>query len=51
MYMQYLKSIFRIWATGTLKEYMTKDFALDDERFKLGRTVIFVCNLEDMLLV
>lgn len=28
---------FRIWATGVLKEYMTKGFALDDERLKQGR--------------
>ena len=25
---------FRIWATGILKEYMSKGFALDDERLK-----------------
>lgn len=30
---------FRIWATGVLKEYMLKGFALDDERLKQGRTV------------
>jgi len=30
---------FRIWATGILKEYMTKGFALDDERLKQGKTV------------
>lgn len=29
---------FRIWATGVLKEYMTKGFALDDERLKQGKT-------------
>lgn len=28
---------FRIWATGILKEYMTKGFVLDDERLKLGK--------------
>lgn len=27
---------FRIWATGILKEYMTKGFVLDDERLKQG---------------
>jgi len=27
---------FRIWATSILKEYMTKGFALDDERLKQG---------------
>lgn len=25
---------FRIWATGVLKEYMIKGFAIDDERLK-----------------
>lgn len=30
---------FRIWATGILKEYLTKGFALDDERFKCGRSL------------
>ena len=29
---------FRIWATGVLKEYMTKGFALDDNRLKQGQT-------------
>lgn len=27
---------FRIWATGTLKEYLIKGFALDDQRLKQG---------------
>jgi virulence protein len=27
---------FRIWATSILKEYMTKGFAMDDERLKQG---------------
>lgn len=30
---------FRIWATKTLKEYIIKGFALDDERLKQGKTV------------
>lgn len=30
---------FRIWATGILKEYMLKGFALDDERFKKGHAI------------
>lgn len=30
---------FRIWATGILKEYMTKGFAMDDERLKQGETL------------
>jgi hypothetical protein len=29
---------FRIWATSVLKEYMTKGFALDDDRLKQGKT-------------
>ena len=29
---------FRIWATGVLKDYMVKGFAMDDERLKQGRT-------------
>lgn len=28
---------FRIWATGVLKEYMTKGFVLDDDRLKQGK--------------
>ena len=27
---------FRMWATGILKEYMIKGFAMDDERLKQG---------------
>jgi hypothetical protein len=30
---------FRIWATKVLKEYMTKGFAMDDERLKRGKTL------------
>ena len=29
---------FRIWATNTLKEYIIKGFAMDDERLKQGTT-------------
>lgn len=29
---------FRIWATGILKEYMIKGFALDDDRLKQSKT-------------
>ena len=31
---------FRIWATGVLKEYMVKGFALDDERLKQGKAAL-----------
>ena len=30
---------FRIWATKTLREFMTKGFVLDDERLKQGKRV------------
>lgn len=29
---------FRIWATGVLREYIVKDFALDDDMLKNGRS-------------
>lgn len=29
---------FRMWATSVLKEYITKGFAMDDERLKQGKT-------------
>lgn len=29
---------FRMWATSVLREYMTKGFAMDDERLKQGKT-------------
>lgn len=31
---------FRIWATKILKEYMTKGFALNDERFINGNNIL-----------
>jgi hypothetical protein len=30
---------FRIWATSTLKEFVTKGFVMDDERLKQGETL------------
>jgi len=33
----YQATQFRIWATGTLKEFIIKGFVLDDERLKQGR--------------
>lgn len=33
----YQATQFRIWATGVLKEFIVKGFALDDERLKQGR--------------
>ena len=40
---------FRIWATGVLKEYMTKGFALDDERLKQGRTAFGTDYFKELL--
>ncbi len=40
---------FRIWATKTLKEYIIKGFAMDDERLKNGGT-LFGKNYFDELL-
>lgn len=39
---------FRIWATGVLKEYLTKGFALDDERLK-GKNVFGADYFDDLL--
>lgn len=39
---------FRIWATGILREYMIKGFAMDDERLKQGQTLFgkdYFCEL------
>ena len=40
---------FRIWATGILKEYMRKGFALDDERLKNGGSVLTVEYFDRLL--
>lgn len=32
-------TLFRIWATQILKEYLTKGFALDDDRLKQGKNL------------
>lgn len=40
---------FRIWATGVLKEYMTKGFALDDERLKQGKTAFGIDYFKELL--
>lgn len=39
---------FRIWATQILKEYLTKGFALDDERLK-GKNVFGADYFDDLL--
>ena len=40
---------FRIWATSVLKEYMTKGFAMDDERLKNGGTILTKDYFEEQL--
>lgn len=40
---------FRIWATKTLKEYLTKGFALDDERLKQGKTLFGKDYFDELL--
>ncbi|HKK46196.1 MAG TPA: virulence RhuM family protein, partial [Balneolaceae bacterium] len=35
----YQATQFRIWATRTLKEFITKGFVLDDDRLKQGKTL------------
>lgn len=40
---------FRIWATKTLKEYMIKGFALDDNRLKQGKTLFGKDYFDELL--
>lgn len=40
---------FRKWATGVLKEFMIKGFALDDERLKQGGTVFGKQYFDELL--
>lgn len=40
---------FRIWATGVLKEYMIKGFAMDDERLKQGKTAFGKDHFKELL--
>jgi len=37
---------FRIWATQRLKEYITKGFVLNDERFKTGQSMNYFDELQ-----
>lgn len=39
---------FRIWATGVLREYLTKGFVLDDERLK-GKNVFGADYFDDLI--
>lgn len=40
---------FRIWATGILREYMIKGFAMDDERLKQGQTLFGKDHFRELL--
>ena len=40
---------FRIWATKTLKEYLIKGFAIDDERLKQGGTLFGKDYFDELL--
>ena len=40
---------FRQWATGILKEYMIKGFALDDERLKAGGNIFGKEHFDELL--
>ena len=45
----YQATQFRIWATKTLREFITKGFVLDDERLKQGKTVFGKDYFDDLL--
>ena len=45
----YQATQFRIWATSVLKEYMTKGFALDDERLKQGNQIFGKDYFDELL--
>ncbi|MCK9412355.1 MAG: virulence RhuM family protein [Prolixibacteraceae bacterium] len=40
---------FRIWATQRLKEYIIKGFALNDDRFKAGSSMIYFTELQERI--
>jgi len=39
-------TLFRIWATQRLKEYIIKGFALNDDRFKSGKSMNYFSELQ-----
>jgi hypothetical protein len=45
----YQATQFRKWATKTLKEYLTKGFALDDERLKQGKKLFSKDYFDELL--
>ena len=42
-------TLFRIWATTILKEYLTKGFALDDDRLKQGKNLFGKDYFDELL--
>ena len=42
---------FRIWATQRLREYITKGFALNDDRFTSGTSMNYFNELQDRIRV
>ena len=40
---------FRIWATQRLKEYIVKGFALNDDRFKSGKSMNYFSELQNRI--
>ncbi len=45
----YKATQFRIWATSVIKEYLTKGFAMDDERLKQGKTLFGKDYFDELL--
>ena len=45
----YKATQFRIWATGILKEYLIKGFAMDDDRLKQGKTLFGKDYFDELL--
>jgi hypothetical protein len=45
----YQATQFRIWATQTLREFITKGFVMDDERLKRGKNVFGQDYFEELL--
>lgn len=45
----YRATQFRVWATSVLREYMTKGFALDDDRLKQGKQLFGKDYFDELL--
>lgn len=42
-------TLFRIWATNRLKDYIIKGFVLNDERFKAGKSMNYFDELQERI--